>query len=457
MLILEQSKNEEILHDNLKAHNHDVLWNHTLLNYQSNDNDYSIFFKKNADELEIIEAEYIVSCEGADSFFRKQLSVGFEGGTYESFNFVADVTLEWDKSYDKVLICMAQNTFASFFPMVGDKKYRIAGIVPDDIQKKQGTIIFDDLKEKIIDKIGINAKITGCNWFSLYRAHHRVASTFQKGNIFLTGDAGHVHSPAGGQGMNTGIQDAYNLAWKLAYVIKGYAAPELLQTYSEERVQNAHNLINKTDRLYAAEVGGGLSGWLRSHILPLIGKPLLKTDFARNGMFDIVSQTGITYEEASIAERDIHFSKVNAGDRLPYFEYMENGEKTTTYNTLQSPHFRLIVCSDEVDMRSFEEENEAHPEQIQFLKINYEENKNVLKNVFGYDGEFALIRPDNHIAIITDNITVEWRFFQLFHSCGQAMAWCTVVREQNIVVAILVNIRNENSARSIVFIVRAPY
>ncbi|MGI8635471.1 MAG: FAD-dependent monooxygenase, partial [Segetibacter sp.] len=128
MLILEQSKNEEILYDNLKAHNHDVLWNHTLLNYQSNDNDYSIFFKKNADELEIIEAEYIVSCEGADSFFRKQLSVGFEGGTYESFNFVADVTLEWDKSYDKVLICMAQNTFASFFPMVGDKKYRIAGI-----------------------------------------------------------------------------------------------------------------------------------------------------------------------------------------------------------------------------------------------------------------------------------------------------------------------------------------
>src|SRR5207249_9965079 len=113
------------------------------------------------------------------------------------------------------------------------------GLVPEPLRGRDD-LEFDDLRAEVEQVTG--TRVTEVNWFSTYRVHHRVADHFRQGRVFLSGDAGHVHSPAGGQGMNTGIGDAVNLAWKLAAVVAGRASPGLLDSYEAERVPFARSL-----------------------------------------------------------------------------------------------------------------------------------------------------------------------------------------------------------------------
>ncbi len=114
--------------------------------------------------------------------------------------------------------------------------------------KKEGTdILYNEIEEKVKSLAQLPLDITKVEWFSSYKVHTRHAESFRKDRCFLAGDAAHVHTPAGGQGMNTGIQDAYNLAWKLAFVVKGYIEPRVLDSYNDERIANAKRLLKTTD------------------------------------------------------------------------------------------------------------------------------------------------------------------------------------------------------------------
>src|SRR5690606_37418033 len=107
------------------------------------------------------------------------------------------------------------------------------------------------------------------NWFSTYRVHHRVADRFRLGRVFLAGDAGHIHSPAGGQGMNTGIGDAINLAWKLDAVVQGRATEALLASYEAERIGFARRLVQTTDRAFNLATGdSSIAEFIRTRIVP---------------------------------------------------------------------------------------------------------------------------------------------------------------------------------------------
>jgi hypothetical protein len=161
------------------------------------------------------------------------------------------------------------------------------------------------------------------NWFSQYRVHHRVADHFREGRVFLAGDAGHVHSPAGGQGMNTGIGDAVNLAWKLAEVVGGRASPALLDSYEAERIPFARSLVRTTDRIFEAVVGPGLfSRLVRSVFAPIILPLALRFKAARRAQFRLVSQTRIAYRESPLSDGSA--GDVHAGDRLPWVEGIVN-------------------------------------------------------------------------------------------------------------------------------------
>src|SRR5262249_57703422 len=128
---------------------------------------------------------------------------------------------------------------------------RVIGIVPRAIETRED-IDYQDVVGSIIDSTGLS--IDGVNWFSTYRISHRVADHFRIGRAFLLGDAGHIHSPAGGQGMNTGIGDAINLSWKLAAVLAGRADSSILDTYESERISFARTLVSTTDKLFQAVV-----------------------------------------------------------------------------------------------------------------------------------------------------------------------------------------------------------
>jgi 2-polyprenyl-6-methoxyphenol hydroxylase-like FAD-dependent oxidoreductase len=152
--------------------------------------------------------------------------------------------------------------------MRGKDRWRVIGILPEELRGRDD-LVFAEVEPSIRDEAGANLSFKACAWFSTYRIYHRAAEKFQDRRIFLMGDAAHIHSPAGAQGMNTGLQDAYNLAWKLALVAQGRADERLLATYAAERMPVAQRLLKSTDRLFTLLVSKGLFGMLlRTRLAP---------------------------------------------------------------------------------------------------------------------------------------------------------------------------------------------
>jgi hypothetical protein len=170
----------------------------------------------------------------------------------------------------------------------------------------------------------MHIEIDRVNWFSTYRVHHRVAGSFRRGRAFLLGDAAHVHSPVGGQGMNTGIGDAVNLAWKLAEVLRNRAPAELLDSYEPERIAFARLLVSTTDRAFTfATRDGFIARNVRMRFVPLILPVLARMRFVRRLLFRTVSQIRVNYRHSSLAEG--RAGAVSGGNRLPWVKLDEAG------------------------------------------------------------------------------------------------------------------------------------
>ncbi len=247
---------------------------------------------------------------------RHGLGVGSPGGTYDQPFYVADAEADGPWSDRDITAYIAERTFCLAFPVRERGMFRFIGVVPEALRGRRD-LTFDDLRGEVEAVTG--TRVSRVNWFSEYRVHHRVADRFGVGRVFLAGDAGHVHSPAGGQGMNTGIGDAVKLAWKLAAVLGGRAAPGLLASYEAERIPFARSLVRTTDRVFEAVVGRGLfSRLVRSVFAPVILPLALRFAAARRAQFRLVSQVRITYREGPLSDGSA--GAVHAGDRLPWVE-----------------------------------------------------------------------------------------------------------------------------------------
>ncbi|HEY8277984.1 MAG TPA: FAD-dependent monooxygenase, partial [Bdellovibrionota bacterium] len=182
---------------------------------------------------------------------------------------------------------------------------------------------WEDVNPRIFRELDI--KIDKVHWFSTYHVHHRVAATFQKGRAFLLGDAGHIHSPVGGQGMNTGIGDAVNLAWRLGEVLQGRAKANILETYNTERIAFAERLVRTVDRAFEfITASGRWARIVRTKFVPVALRALVSLPAIRRLMFRTVSQTNITYRDQS--ENQGRAVGIQSGDRLPWIESVDNFE-----------------------------------------------------------------------------------------------------------------------------------
>ena len=239
VLIVEQGKHEILLYDYIKSNGKDVRWQTELEAFTQNDSGVTATIKMADGSTETISAKYLAACDGAKSVVRHSLGLEFAGSTFERMFYVADVQLDWEFSHDALQVFLMKNSLLAFFPMVGDNRYRIVGTFPEEFDKDEGDVLYEEIEERIKADTELELDISNVNWFSTYKVHTRHVDKFSVGRCFLAGDAAHIHSPAGAQGMNTGIQDGYNLAWKFALVLKGKASRELLNTYNEERLPNA--------------------------------------------------------------------------------------------------------------------------------------------------------------------------------------------------------------------------
>ena len=262
----------------------------------------------------ICEARYIAGCDGARSMVRTRLGAGFEGGTYKRFFYVADVEASGLARSAEAHIGIESADFVAYMSY-GNGRGRLIGIVRESDTQTAESFRFEDIGQRAVDSLGL--KISRVNWFSTYRVHHRVTDKFQTGRALLVGDAAHVHSPAGGQGMNTGIGDSINLAWKLAAVVKGEASERLLESYDAERRVVARRLVDTTDRLFSFITSdGNFANFVRTRIAPRFISIAYSMNFVRELLFRMISQTKLSYRDSPLSVGVA--GKVRGGDRLPW-------------------------------------------------------------------------------------------------------------------------------------------
>nr|WP_315393696.1 FAD-dependent monooxygenase [uncultured Duganella sp.] len=328
VLAFPQDDHERFLVGQLRALGVEVEWNTRLESFTQDEWGVRSVLAR-GDERIACASAFLCGCDGAGSRVRESLQIAFDGGTYDHLYYVADVKTAGAPNVDLVGH-LGANTFALMLPVRSRGMQRLIGIMPERAagQPEPG---FEDVRPLLEPLLGI--AVEHVNWFSTYRAHHRVASQFRLGRCFLAGDAAHIHSPAGGQGMNTGIGDAVNLSWKLAQVLGAGAHAALLDTYEAERIGFARKLVATTDRAFQLIVSSGTGGqllrnWLVPHVLPV----LTGLGAARRTLFKTLSQTQIHYPDSLLSGG--RAGEIIGGDRLPWVPQPDGGDNFEPLRTL---------------------------------------------------------------------------------------------------------------------------
>ena len=263
--------------------------------------------------LEELEASYMISAEGAHSKVRKTLGLDFQGKALEENYALGDFYVDSELAQTDMQIFSSEYGFMGMFPM-GDHRWRVIASNPLSEPSKDTKPELDEL-QKIYDmRAEIPAKFRDLQWSSWFHINSRMTERLQDEQTFLGGDSAHIHSPAGAQGMNTGIQDSINLGWKLAMVMQGKAKNHLLDTYGEDRLPVIHSVLEGTEGL--TRLIGSENSTVRaavSHIAPLI----VGTEFVQTKSTTTLSQIGLNYRESSLSETHEHYGSMRAGDRIP--------------------------------------------------------------------------------------------------------------------------------------------
>lgn len=382
LLMLAQDDHEKILVAQLKKLGIEVERNVTLQSFTQENNHVNVQLKTANNTIETIQAQYLCGCDGAHSTVREISAIPFPGGMYDHMFYVADVMAK--KTEPGIEICTSAEDFCIVMPVRSRNSIRLIGLVPEASEKKDD-IIFSDVSESILRNTQLHPATV--NWFSTYHIHHRVADHFQQGHVFLLGDAAHIHSPAGGQGMNTGIGDAVNLAWKLADILKGRADAALLNTYETERLAFAKTLVATTDRLFQIMASRSRGGkFWRTIIFPIWVPIAFKFKFITRFMFKLISQIRINYHDSTLSAG--RAGKVRGGDRLPWVQQ----DGTDNYAPLTSLDWQVHVYGKADESLRLKLSEKKIPLHV-FSWNNATENAG-----FKQDAVY-LIRPDGYVAV----------------------------------------------------------
>ncbi|WP_407155719.1 FAD-dependent monooxygenase [Bradyrhizobium sp. STM 3557] len=313
--IFPQDQHERLLIDRLAQLGAKVERQTELLNFTDRGDAILARLRSPDGNEQDCEAHYIVGCDGARSLVRNVVGSGFPGGTYRQLFYVADVDASGTVTNGELHIDLDDADFLAVFPLADSGHVRLIGTVRDERADHAESLEFGDVSDRAIRHLSL--QVEKVNWFSTYHVHHRVTEHFRKGRAFLAGDAAHIHSPAGGQGMNTGIGDAINLAWKLATVLAGRAPDGLLDTYEAERIGFARRLVATTDRAFSVVTAEGrLADVIRTRVAPVLLPLATRFEAVRDYMFRTVSQIMVNYHDSPLSRGAA--GQIRAGDRLPW-------------------------------------------------------------------------------------------------------------------------------------------
>ncbi|MGY0235574.1 FAD-dependent monooxygenase [Longispora urticae] len=288
--------------------------------------------------------DWVVGCDGARSAVRAAVGMPFDGATYAEEFIMADARLDWELPDGDLYVFPSRSGFLAAFAMPGAGRFRIFGNVgtretapsggeaprspgpsatgparaagPEDHSAAgsgataPGAADYSEptraeFQAMLDERLPLPARVVEEYWVSRYRLHRRGVPRYRDGRVFLVGDAAHVHSPAGAQGMNTGIQDAYNLAWKLARAARGPAPEQLLDSYHAERHPVGQRLLRTTDRMFSVISGQGtVARFARGHVAPVLAGRVLGRESVRRWLIGTFAQLRIAYPDSPLNARD---------------------------------------------------------------------------------------------------------------------------------------------------------
>jgi 2-polyprenyl-6-methoxyphenol hydroxylase-like FAD-dependent oxidoreductase len=330
ILILLQDKHEKLLLGPLAEAGVEVERNTALVEFRDDGARVHARLMGSDGRSEVCEAAYLCGCDGVHSTVREAIGALYEGGTYDRSFYVADVIASGKMVDGEVHYAMAGADLCRVFPLIAKDSVRLIGRAPAIARLSGAPSSFEDVAYQVSEATGL--KITLVEWFSDYLVHHRVADKFRKGRTFLLGDACHTHSPALSQGLNTGVGDAMNLAWKLSAVLRDQADPVLLETYESERREVARRIVGTTDLAFGLQVDP--RRYMRSIRLGLarLMPSLMRQRWFRSWFFRTVSQLALNYRGSDLSVGGA--GSIKGGDRLPWVKLAESGDNFASLRAL---------------------------------------------------------------------------------------------------------------------------
>jgi len=362
-----QNVTERLLAEQLQRKSGAVEYETSFVSAVQHQDLVSVTLEKKGQRQEMTAA-FVVGCDGAHSTVRHLLNLPFEGGEYDDLFMLADVQTNDTLPADELQLCPSEFGPLAIFPMNATRRRIVA-----TIEHPEGDAPTLDVVQKVLHQrapMGIEA--SGLHWSSYFRIHHRHVSELRVGRMFVAGDAAHIHSPFGGQGMNTGLHDVWNLVWKLDLVASARGSDRLLESYAAERLPVIRQVLETTDFLTKAMgTPNRFAQALRDTVIPMVSR---LAPF-QHAFVQRLSELGIAYRGSPIVE----------GPGKRYFDDSLRGG-----NGIRSRF--LLVVADEVDP--------AIKEAAKGLAASFE---GVLDLRQRSSSEITLVRPDGYVAYSAAN------------------------------------------------------
>jgi 2-polyprenyl-6-methoxyphenol hydroxylase-like FAD-dependent oxidoreductase len=335
-----QDETERILEEHVARHGVRVERNTELVGLTPHQSGVRAQLRA-GDQTEEIEAEWLIGCDGPHSTVREQLGIPFAGATYPELFVLADIKIHGDFDHTEARVYLHEDGALAFFPLPEDRWRLIVTNSPAEWHEEPSLAQCQALVD---ERALAGIRLTDPRWASVFRIHRKEAGRFRQGRVFLAGDAAHIHSPVGGQGMNIGIRDAFDLAWKLSLVLSNAASPELLDSYEAERKPVDEAVIRQTDRATRlVALHGSVTRFMRDHLMSL----LTRVPFVAERIGEGVSGIGINYRHSPIVEdHPTGTTGPHAGDRAPDAPLVDakSGASLRLYDLLaEHRHILLLV------------------------------------------------------------------------------------------------------------------
>ncbi|QPP07369.1 2-polyprenyl-6-methoxyphenol hydroxylase [Streptomyces bathyalis] len=420
---LSQDDTERILAEALVAKGVEVERGRALTDLTQDGEAVTVSLRDEDGSTETVRCRWVIGCDGAHSAVRKAAGIPFEGSTYRSEFIMADARLDWELPHGELYGFPSTAGIFAAFSMPGENRFRIFGNVPSRPEgsgAEYSEPTHEEFQAMLDERVPFPAKVVEAYWVTRYRVHSRSVPRYRDGQVFLAGDAAHVHSPAGAQGMNTGIQDAYNLAWKLALVERGIAGGSLVDSYHAERHPVGLRLLKTTDRLFSVIAGHNpISRTARGRIAPQLAGGVLTRRSVRRKFVGMLAQLRLRYPDSPLnSEEGTGWQDAPApGDRAREADLLVDGKPGRLHDVLRGTHHTVLLFTGLGDharssvelCRVAERLEEAHPGLVKARVISAERMTDqplVLADPdrsahrrYGITAAGAfVIRPDGHVG-----------------------------------------------------------